>query len=382
VDDLPAVFEASNFVLSQAGKSEMSLDQFREEFCLPFTGFYTRHTPKVPLAKLEKWFHTGFQKVQGSVVELPHARDFLQFCRDKKIRTFLLSTIHNDYFLAQCRVTGFDVFLDKPYTDVWDKRKKIHDILEENQLKPEETLFIGDMVHDIETAHFGGVHSCAVLTGYNTVDQLRIAKPELIVEHLSELRGMLLKNNFDFAPLQKRWEEIHPPLPTVGALIFNHVGQALMIRTHKWSDRWGIPGGKIKWGEPSETALLREIKEETDLEVTNIEFVLVQDCIHSKEFYRDAHFVLLNYTCRTRARDPIVALNEEGREFRWLAPDDALKLPLNQPTKILIEAVLKKQAAAVAGNKTAARPPHKKHPRNGLRPGVTSRTRRTPKPRE
>jgi len=58
----------------------------------------------------------------------------------------------------------------------------------------------------------------------------------------------------------------------------------LMVRTHKWSNLWGIPGGKIKWGEPSEDALRRELKEETNLNVTDIQFVLVQDCIHSKEF--------------------------------------------------------------------------------------------------
>ena len=54
------------------------------------------------------------------------------------------------------------------------------------------------MEHDIETARHGGVHSCAVLTGYNTLEQLREAKPDLIVEHLSELRGLLEQN--DFAP--------------------------------------------------------------------------------------------------------------------------------------------------------------------------------------
>jgi phosphoglycolate phosphatase len=67
--------------------------------------------------------------------------------------------------------------------------EKIHEILAENNLKPDETLFIGDMEHDIETAKHGGIHSCAVLTGYNTLEQLRAATPDLIVEHLSELRG-------------------------------------------------------------------------------------------------------------------------------------------------------------------------------------------------
>jgi ADP-ribose pyrophosphatase YjhB (NUDIX family) len=250
-----------------------------------------------------------------------------------------LSTVHGDYFKAQCRVLGFDAFLEKPYTDVWDKRKKIRDILAENKLKPGETLFIGDMEHDIETAQHGGIHSCAVLTGYNTVDQLRAAKPDLIVEHLGELKRVLMKNHFHLKPVGMT-EDGEPPLATVGALIFNRVGEVLMIRTHKWSGLWGIPGGKIKWGETSEAALRREILEETGLKVFGIKFVLVQDCIHSKEFYRDAHFVLLNYTCHCVGK-PNVVLNEEGREFRWLKIGDAKKLKLNKPTKVLLNAVMK-----------------------------------------
>src|SRR4051812_35253765 len=87
------------------------------------------------------------------------------------------------------------------------------------------------------------------------------------------------------------------PIVTVGALIYNERREVLMIRTHKWSDLWGIPGGKIKAGETAEAALVREIKEETGLNVQQVRFVLVQDCVNSREFYKPAHFVLLNYTC-------------------------------------------------------------------------------------
>ena len=345
VDDLPAVLQASNFVLAQAGKNEMTLEEFRAEFSLPFTNFYNRHTPHVPMPQLEEWFHAEFKRAQSSVCELPHARDFLEFCRENKLRLFLLSSVHDDHFEVQCRTIGFDAFLEKPYTGVWDKRKKIHDILRENKLKAAETLFIGDMQHDIETARHGGVHSCAVLTGYNTLAQLREAEPDLIVEHLSELRDVLEKNDFQLGKLPPLLgESSHAvPLSTVGGLIFNSKNEALMIRTHKWSNLWGIPGGKIKYGEASEAALRREILEETALKISDIEFVLVQDCIHSKEFYRDAHFVLLNYTCRCVSKNPKVKLNDEGREFRWLKLDDLKKIKLNKPTKILVLAVLKKQ---------------------------------------
>ena len=338
VDDLPAVWEATNHVLAQAGRPEMSLEQFRAEFCLPFTIFYDRHVPHIELPRLEEWFHGRFREVQGSVCELPHAREFLEFCRANEFRTFLLSTVHRDHFEVQSRVTGFGQYLDEVYVNVWDKRQKIHDILTGHNLDPDETMFIGDMQHDIETAKHGGIHSCAVLTGYNTLDQLRAAQPDLIVEHLRELREILEQNELHIKRQAKRFEESHAPVATVGGLIFDDARRVLMVRTHKWSNLWGIPGGKIKWGESSEAALRRELLEETNLTVDEIQFILVQDCIHSKEFYRDAHFILLNYTCRV-AGDPQVRLNDEAREYRWVTLEEALQMPINQPTGRLLLAV-------------------------------------------
>ena len=208
----------------------------------------------------------------------------------------------------------------------------------ENQLERGETIFIGDMQHDIDTARHGGIRSCAVLTGYNVLQQLRESEPDLIVEHLGELRSILESNEMELKRPAPDGEDHRPPIVTVGALIFNEADEVLMIRTHKWSNLWGIPGGKIKWGEESIAALHREIKEETDLDITDVRFVLVQDCIHSKEFYREAHFVLLNYTCRVRGKMD-VKLNEEAQEFCWVSVDDALAMKLNQPTRVLLEQI-------------------------------------------
>jgi phosphoglycolate phosphatase-like HAD superfamily hydrolase/ADP-ribose pyrophosphatase YjhB (NUDIX family) len=344
VDDLPAVLEATNFVLRQAGMEEMTRERFRAEFRLPFKGFYDQHTPDVPLAQLEEWFHGHFKQVQDSVEPLPHAREFLEFCRVRQVRTFVLSALHAEHFTVQNARTGFDQLLGRPYVQVADKRTKIHEILQENQLAPHETIFVGDMEHDIETAQHGGVHSCAVLTGYNRLEQLIAAKPDLIVEHLGELREILERNEMELKPVEPAGKTPPHPLPvvTVGALIFDGAGRVLMIRTHKWSNLWGIPGGKVKLGESCEAALRREIREETDLDLTDIRFVLVQDCIHSKEFFRDAHFVLLNYT-GVCVGQPRVRLNEEALEFRWVTPPEALGLRLNQPTRVLLEAVLQKR---------------------------------------
>jgi phosphoglycolate phosphatase-like HAD superfamily hydrolase/ADP-ribose pyrophosphatase YjhB (NUDIX family) len=335
VDDLPAVLIATNYVFAQAQVAEISLDRFRAEFCLPFKSFYEHYVPHVAQEQLETWFHSSFKNAQDSVVALPHAREFLEFCRAHSIRTFLLSTVHEAHYKIQADATGLGQFIDRPYLGVWDKRKMIHQILAENNLRPEETMFIGDMQHDIDTAKHGGINSCAVLTGYNKLTQLRASHPDVIVEHLGELQDILAKNNFRLHPEASAPAPI--PIVTVGALIHNAANQMLLVRTHKWSDLWGIPGGKIKWGEESIAALRREIMEETNLTISDIRFVLAQDCIHSKEFYRDAHFVLLNYTACC-VGEPNVKLNDEAREFAWLSYAEALAKPINQPTRILLEA--------------------------------------------
>jgi ADP-ribose pyrophosphatase YjhB (NUDIX family) len=293
---------------------------------------------------LEAWFHGSFRQAQDSVAVLPHAREFLEFCRERRLRMFVFSTVHPDHFAVQAAVTGFAAYFERHYVGVMDKRKKIHALLEENALKPDETLFIGDMQHDIETARHGGVHSCAVLTGYNGLEQLRASGPDLIVEHLRELREILEASQLQLRPESKTSRENLAPVVTVGALIFNESGEALMVRTHKWSDLWGIPGGKIKWGEDSVSALRREIREETNLEIDDVRFVLAQDCIHSPEFYRDAHFVLLNYTARCAGK-PEVRLNDEAREFKWVSVEKALSMAINRPTRVLLEAVANSKTA-------------------------------------
>lgn len=342
VDDLPAVWEATNYVFKQAGLAEITLETFRSEFCLPFKRFYDKHVPHISLEQLEQWFHSRFKECQASVVPLPHARQFLEFCRSNGLRTFVLSSVHPAHYEVQAEATGFRRLIDEPYIGVWDKREKIHLILQQHQLSPDETLFIGDMQHDIETAQHGGVHSCAVLTGYNSLEQLRAASPNVIVEHLGELRDMLERQLMSLrAPAPNGF-----PIVTVGAAIFHpENGSVLMLRTHKWSGLWGIPGGKVRSRETCADALRRELLEETNLAVDDVDFVLVQDCIGSTEFYRDAHFVLLNYQCR--ARMPLdVRLNEEAQEFRWVPLSEALKMALNTPTRILLDAIVAKHTTS------------------------------------
>ena len=110
-----------------------------------------------------------------------------------------------------------------------------------------------------------------------------------------------------------------------------------MVRTSKWNNKWGIPGGKIERGEAAEDALRREVKEETALEAANIRFVMVQDCIDSTEFQKPAHFLLLNYTAEVNS--DAVQLNREAEVYQWVTTEEARAMDLNTPTRLLLDKV-------------------------------------------
>ncbi len=126
------------------------------------------------------------------------------------------------------------------------------------------------------------------------------------------------------------------PIPTVGALV-EREGRVLLVRTAKWRGLWGVPGGKVAFGEALEAALRREIKEEVNLDLREVRFALVQEALFSPEFYKPTHMLLLNYFARGEGE---VRPNHEILEWAWVEPEAGLAYPLNRFTRVLLERYL------------------------------------------
>ena len=191
VDDLMPVVKTTNHVLASCGLPPMTLPEFRAEFCLPIRKFYEQRVPHVPQAKLEQIFLTEYPKHHAEISLLPQTLDFLRFCQDRRMGVYIASSVDTHTYETQAARFGIGRFITKPYIGIEDKTTKIHHILDENHLDRAETMFVGDMEHDIEAGKAGGILTCAVLTGYNHLDKLRAMGPDLICNHLGELQEFL-----------------------------------------------------------------------------------------------------------------------------------------------------------------------------------------------
>jgi 8-oxo-dGTP diphosphatase len=100
---------------------------------------------------------------------------------------------------------------------------------------------------------------------------------------------------------------------------------------------WEFPGGKVGVGETPEAALIRELKEELDIDVT-------ESCLAPFAFashaYEDFHLLMPLFVCRVWDGEVRPC---EGQELKWVRPVRMRELampPADEPLVALLRDLL------------------------------------------
>jgi len=186
VDDMALVIDATNHVMRQYEKPEFTRESFRSSFYLPYREWYEDVLPSVELDEIENHFRRGFRDSDKGVPVLPYAREFLEILKTAGKKLYVCTSMDAEAFEKQAAEHQLNPYFVKTYAGVLDKKELIGDILSEHEMEKSKTIFVGDMIHDIETANHGGISSLAVLTGYNAREELESSSPTLIVPDYSE----------------------------------------------------------------------------------------------------------------------------------------------------------------------------------------------------
>jgi 8-oxo-dGTP diphosphatase len=134
------------------------------------------------------------------------------------------------------------------------------------------------------------------------------------------------------------------PYLAVSAAIFRN-GQVLVVRRARKPalNLYTLPGGVVEAGEPLADALVREVREETALQIEPVGLAG-----HREVITRDAdgrverHFVIMSFAARWRGGEPV--LNDELDDAHWLDPSELVNYRTTEGLAEIVAA-----AAALVG---------------------------------
>lgn len=93
-----------------------------------------------------------------------------------------------------------------------------------------------------------------------------------------------------------------------------------------------LPGGKVKYSEPPDKAIKREVVEETNLDVKVIKPYWLFSYMN-----KDVHMIDIQYICVIMSEDPDVKISSEHDEYKWIAEKELDTIKLSQQMKMAIK---------------------------------------------
>jgi 8-oxo-dGTP diphosphatase len=123
-------------------------------------------------------------------------------------------------------------------------------------------------------------------------------------------------------------------------VLLNEAGELLIAKRppgRPLAGLWEFPGGKVERGEQPEEALIRELREELEIEIASSDLEPLTFASHA---YPDFYLLMPLYRC-TRWRGRITPL--EGQELRWVRKEELANYnmpPADEPLKSALRDLL------------------------------------------
>jgi phosphoglycolate phosphatase len=137
-------------------------------------------------------FRLAFQQKANEVRLFPEIVQTLQTLRLSGYKLGIVSSnsVENiSAVLRKHRVENLFSFIDS--SSVFGKGRAIRSSLRANYIRPEEAMYVGDEIRDIDAARKSKIPSIAVTWGFNHADTLMTHQPDYLVDKPQEILQLL-----------------------------------------------------------------------------------------------------------------------------------------------------------------------------------------------
>ncbi len=188
IDDVYAVYASYMYVFRKNNIKEITLEEFKDQFVLPYYLFVKKYIKNKDVAELKKQFYDFYNKQNFKPKAFKETKPALEFLKKNKIKMIVLSAKKQFFVKKELQQLSLKKYFTAIYGTVKDKSAVINKILKKHNFNPKETVYVGDMTHDIDAGKAGNVKTIAVLTGYQPKKKLEKSNPDYIIKDLTELK--------------------------------------------------------------------------------------------------------------------------------------------------------------------------------------------------
>ncbi len=198
INDAQLAVDAENLVLQSYGKPPITLEYYLKECEMPLINFYKKifDLNDYDYAEIAKHFITHYDELFKTADIFPEVREMIEYLYNNGYNQGVISGFETTRLVNSLKIFNLDKYFKfmsgSDDIDAGDKSERAVKVVEKYGFKPEETLFIGDMYHDYETACKVGADCILIAKGHQGAEVLRSHHGITVLDSAEELKTILL----------------------------------------------------------------------------------------------------------------------------------------------------------------------------------------------
>lgn len=199
MDDSEASLKAMNNVLDRYGLERLSHQKYMEIFTFPVVDYYKLAGFDLSVLSFEELsvaYVEEYKKLSPGCLLSAGAREALEGLRARGIEQILLSASETGELIKQSAALGVNTYfshiIGADNIHAYGKLALASEFIKKQGYKGENGIFIGDTVHDYETALAAGCGCILYFSGHQSVDRLKKCGVP-VMKNFEELEQILFR---------------------------------------------------------------------------------------------------------------------------------------------------------------------------------------------